>query len=60
MTHKHTYLPFAKDVVGYWQKRDCPGDETYFIGRIEKCEEITCGKKRFIPNDKNLYPVEVE
>ncbi len=60
MKHKHTYLPYASSAVGYWEKRDCPGDGVYFDGRAEMCSDGLCGKIQFICNDPHYQIVEVE
>jgi len=46
-----------KDVMGYYEKRDCPG------GRYEcrgTARLIRAGIYLFIPHDKRLSPVESE
>lgn len=47
------YLP---EVIGVWNKRDCPGGEFKCLGAV-----FTDGKKfQFIPKDVNLNAVEAE
>ena len=60
MNHEHTWLPYAADTIGYWEKRDCPGDGMYFKGRAEMCTGGRCQAIRFICDDPRLRIVEVE
>jgi hypothetical protein len=56
MDHTHSWEPYASKGLGIWEKRDCPGNQAYFEGRVTKCE---CGVMMFFPNKKDLSAVEV-
>lgn len=55
---KHKFIEYAGSAVGYWQKRDCPGDGVYFEGHAERCEK--CPLTRFVCADERYRIVEVE
>jgi hypothetical protein len=54
--HEHGFTDYAPRAVGYWQKRECPGDGVYFSGKVQECKG--CGILRFIPADPRLQAVE--
>lgn len=57
--HKHVWIDYFTKAVGYWEKRDCPGDGIYFDGKAEMCDDGLCGKIRFICEDPRYRIVEV-
>lgn len=58
MKHKHKWTEYLAKAVGYWQKRECPGDGLYFHGRVEIC--MGCQTFRFVCDDPRYRIVEVE
>lgn len=58
--HKCEWQVYHKPAIGYWQKRDCPGDGIYFNGRVEVCFSSSCWHLRFICDDPRYEIVEVE
>ncbi len=54
----HFWIEHKRDAIGYWQKRDCPGDGVYFRGTAEKC--VCCPAIRFVPEGPGLRTVDCE
>jgi hypothetical protein len=58
--HKHDWKQFRLDAIGYWEKRNCPGDGVYFNGHAEFCVTEGCPLMRFVCDDPRFRIVEVE
>jgi|HubBroStandDraft_2_1064218.scaffolds.fasta_scaffold02378_9 hypothetical protein len=59
--HRHKWLPYFGQALGYWEKRQCPGDGLYFKGRAEVCADSDhCHTLRFICDDPRYRIVEIE
>lgn len=44
-THEHQFLDKLDDRLAVWQKRECPGGDVYFRGKLREC--TGCGAQRF-------------
>lgn len=58
--HKHHWVPYLRQAVGYWEKRECPGDGIYFNGRADICGYGDCSVMRFICEDPRYQIVEIQ
>lgn len=54
----HKFVIYERRAIGFWQKRDCPGDGIHVPGVVEMCP--SCRMMRLKPDNPVLRVVECE